>query len=47
MIVWHPSSPGSKVEVWRPWWRRKRAPFATLGEMSRHYRRRIDATERR
>jgi hypothetical protein len=32
---WHPESPGIRLTVYRPWWRRKRRPFATLAEALR------------
>ena len=32
VITWHPDSPGSTIIVWRPWWKRKAKPFATLNE---------------
>lgn len=43
--VWHPDSPGVRVLVWRPWWRRKASPFASLSEVLRSYRPMFDATE--
>lgn len=30
-LVWHPESPGSRITVYRPWWRRK-SRFASLRE---------------
>ena len=56
VVAWHPDSPGVRVTVWRPWWRRKAAEFATLGEMTRGflgkvsnpgYRPKLDVTEPR
>jgi hypothetical protein len=32
--VWHPESPGGRLIVWRPWWKRKRKPFASMAEWS-------------
>lgn len=32
VMVWHPDSPGVRLVVYRPWYRRKRRPFATLTE---------------
>lgn len=36
--VWHPDSPGQRIIVWRPWWRRKLKLFASLGEALRSSR---------
>lgn len=44
VTAWHPDSPGVRVTVWRPWWRPKMSPFATLGEVVRSYRPTLDAT---
>lgn len=43
VTCWHPDSPGSRVTVWRPWWR-KRRPFASLPEVLRSYRSALDVT---
>ena len=32
---WHPESDGVRVRVYRPWWRRKKDPFASFREMKR------------
>ena len=44
--VWHPDSPGSRVTVWRPWYRFKWSPFATLGEVTRSRRQTLDVTDK-
>ena len=42
VIVWHPESPGVKVQLWRPWWRRKTKPFASLWEMGTYWHWHLD-----
>lgn len=32
--VWHPESPGLRVAVYRPWWKRKMRPSATHREIA-------------
>lgn len=34
---YHPSSPGVRVTIWRPWWRQKLRLFATPWELRHHY----------
>lgn len=43
VVCWHPESPGSRIRVWRPWWRCKRREFATLTEVIRTYAPEFDA----
>lgn len=46
MILWHPDSPGSRIDVNPNWWHRLVGPvardgslrFATLSETSRYYK---------
>lgn len=44
VTAWHPDSSGTRVIVWRPWYRRKRRAFALLQEVLRSYRPVFDAT---
>lgn len=41
---WHPDSPGIRVLVWCPWFKRKKRSFATLHELTAVYRPTFDAT---
>ena len=42
VVLWHPESPGVRVVIGKATWLRRtvlrRQPFATFGEMRRHYR---------
>lgn len=44
VTCWHPDSPGGRVTVWRPWWRKTKA-FATIAEVLRSYRPTLDVTQ--